>query len=80
MAHLLQSPHQVTPVASLVDTEPLTLPRHPWRAPLQVQNVLSRCCYNSLLTGVAFCGERSQHLAAISYDTDELHVWKAIAA
>lgn len=45
---------------------------------LQVQNVLSMCCYNSQLTGVAFCGEHCNKLAAVAYDSDELHIWKAV--
>jgi hypothetical protein len=46
---------------------------------LQAANLLSVCWLNALMTGVAFCGEDSNDVAAVAYDQDELAVWTGAA-
>lgn len=43
---------------------------------LQASSLLSLCKHNEVFTGVAFCGESNDDVAAVSYDTEMIHIWK----
>jgi hypothetical protein len=43
-----------------------------------VRPLLSACELGAMLTGVAFCGEGEEDLAAVGYDVDELVVWRRV--
>lgn len=44
---------------------------------MQVACLLSTVSYNSMLTGVAFCGRDNCDVAAVAYDQDALTLWQA---
>jgi len=46
----------------------------------QATCLLSTCTLHELLTGVAFCGESCDDVAAVAYDSEALLIWKASKA
>jgi hypothetical protein len=43
----------------------------------QAACLLSCCSLHDVLTGVQFCGQDNDDVAAVAYDTDALMVWRA---
>lgn len=44
---------------------------------LQAACLLSACSLHDVLTGVAFCGQDNDDVAAVAYDADALVLWRA---
>jgi hypothetical protein len=40
---------------------------------------MSACSLHDVLTGVAFCGQENDDVAAVAYDADALVLWRAAA-
>jgi len=46
-------------------------------AQLQAACLLSACSLHDVLTGVTFCGQDNNAVAAVAYDADALITWRA---
>lgn len=44
---------------------------------LQAACLLSACSLNDVLTGITFCGQDNNDVAAVAYDADALVMWRA---
>jgi hypothetical protein len=47
---------------------------------LQAACLLSACSLNDVLTGITFCGQDNNDVAAVAYDADALVMWRAGSA
>lgn len=54
-----------------------------WQLPIagaKAACLMSACSLHDVLTGVTFCGEENDDVAAVAYDADALVLWRAAAA
>jgi hypothetical protein len=47
---------------------------------LQAACLLSACSLNDVLTGITFCGQDNNDVAAVAYDSDALVMWRSASA